>query len=258
MGNEYILDIRDISKHFGGIKATNHVSLGVKPGEIFGVIGPNGAGKTTLFNLITGIYAPSEGDILLEGSSIVGRQPNEIANLGIARTFQNIRLFNDLTVYENVHIAYQQNMNYSFWDGVFKTPKCRREEQKAAEVCEQTLRRVGLWDLRDQIASNLPYGQQRRLEIVCSLVCAPKVLLLDEPAAGMNEGESEELSQIIRNIRVDHPQIAILVIDHHMDVIMNVCDRLTVINFGKQLATGLPEEIQANEDVIEAYLGAGD
>ena len=167
-------------------------------------------------------------------------------------------MFNDLTVYENVHIAYQQNMNYSFWDGVFKTPKCRREEQKAAEVCEQTLRRVGLWDLRDQIASNLPYGQQRRLEIVRSLVCAPKVLLLDEPAAGMNEGESEELSQIIRNIRVDHPQIAILVIDHHMDVIMNVCDRLTVINFGKQLATGLPEEIQANEDVIEAYLGAGD
>ena len=188
MGNEYILDIRDISKHFGGIKATNHVSLGVKPGEIFGVIGPNGAGKTTLFNLITGIYAPSEGDILLEGRSIVGRQPNEIANLGIARTFQNIRLFNDLTVYENVHIAYQQNMNYSFWDGVFKTAKCRREEKKAAEVCEQTLRRVGLWDLRDQIASNLPYGQQRRLEIVRSLVCAPKVLLLDEPAAGMNGG----------------------------------------------------------------------
>lgn len=258
MGNEYILDIRDISKHFGGIKATNHVSLGVKPGEIFGVIGPNGAGKTTLFNLITGIYAPSEGDILLEDKSIVGRQPNEIANLGIARTFQNIRLFNDLTVYENVHIAYQQNMDYSFWDGVFKTAKCRREEKKAAEICEQTLRRVGLWDLRDQIASNLPYGQQRRLEIVRSLVCAPKVLLLDEPAAGMNEGESEELSQIIRNIRVDHPQIAILVIDHHMDVIMDICDRLTVINFGKQLATGLPEEIQANEDVIEAYLGAGD
>ena len=191
MGNEYILDIRDISKHFGGIKATNHVSLGVKPGEIFGVIGPNGAGKTTLFNLITGIYAPSEGDILLEGSSIVGRQPNEIANLGIARTFQNIRLFNDLTVYENVHIAYQQNMNYSFWDGVFKTPKCRREEQKAAEVCEQTLRRVGLWDLRDQIAAS--FGDR-----------ALPGLRAEGAAAGRTGSRHER--RRIGGVVADHPQ----------------------------------------------------
>ena len=238
--------------------ATDHVNIQVKPGEIFGIIGPNGAGKTTLFNMITGVYQPSEGEILLYGKSLVGMMPYQIALQGIARTFQNIRLFNDLTVYQNVHIAFQKNITYSLLAGVIKTKKYRDQEKACALKCEELLKSVGLWELREQMANNLPYGVQRRLEIVRALATSPRVLLLDEPAAGMNEDESEKLSQIIRDIRKSYEDIAILVIDHHMDVIMDVCDEITVINFGKQLATGNPEEIQGNQDVIDAYLGVGD
>lgn len=258
LNNTYALEIREAVKRFGGIVATDNVNIQVKHGEIFGIIGPNGAGKTTLFNMITGVYAPTKGDILLEGKSIVGMLPNKISEAGIARTFQNIRLFNDLSVYENIHIAYQNNMNYNLFDGILKNKRYKEQEQDCSQICETLLRGVGLWEMRDQIASNLPYGQQRRLEIARALATSPKVLLLDEPAAGMNEDESSRLTQIIRGIRDKHDNLTILIIDHHMDVIMDVCDTITVINFGKQLATGTPEEIQNNPQVIEAYLGVGD
>lgn len=258
LNNTYALEIREAVKRFGGIVATDNVNIQVKHGEIFGIIGPNGAGKTTLFNMITGVYAPTKGDILLEGKSIVGMLPNKISEAGIARTFQNIRLFNDLSVYENIHIAYQNNMNYNLFDGILKNKRYKKQEQDCSQICETLLRGVGLWEMRDQIASNLPYGQQRRLEIARALATSPKVLLLDEPAAGMNEDESSRLTQIIRDIRDKHDNLTILIIDHHMDVIMDVCDTITVINFGKQLATGTPEEIQNNPQVIEAYLGVGD
>lgn len=255
---EYALIIQDVSKRFGGIVATDHVNLKIRPGQIFGIIGPNGAGKTTLFNMITGVYKPTEGDILLYGESIVKNMPYQIARKGIARTFQNIRLFSDLSVYENVHIAYQNNMTYSLLEGVIKNKKYREEERICAEKCEAILKEIGLWDVKDHLAGNLPYGMQRRLEIVRALATNPKVLLLDEPAAGMNEDESADLADMIRGIPQRYHGITILVIDHHMDVIMRVCDEITVINFGKQLATGRPSEIQNNQEVINAYLGVGD
>lgn len=254
----YALEIRDVSKRFGGIVATDHVSIRVKQGQIFGIIGPNGAGKTTLFNMITGVYRPTEGEILLGGESIVGKLPYEIARSGIARTFQNIKLFSDLSVYENVHIAYQKNMTYNLWEGIIKNKKYKKEEKDCAARCETILKEMGLWEMREHLAGNLPYGMQRRLEIVRALAASPKVLLLDEPAAGMNEEESANLAGIIKEIAQRYEGITILVIDHHMDVIMSVCDEITVINFGKQLATGKPEEIQGNQEVIDAYLGVGD
>ena len=256
MGNSgYALEIQDASKRFGGIVATDHVNIAVKPGQIFGIIGPNGAGKTTLFNMITGVYKPTEGQILLNGENITGKLPYEIARKGIARTFQNIRLFSDLSVYENIHIAYQKNMTYGLLDGIFKNKKYKDEEKRCAEKCEEALKDMGLWEQRDFLASNLPYGMQRRLEIARALVTAPAVLLLDEPAAGMNEDESAELANVIRSVSKKNPGITILVIDHHMDVIMSTCDRMTVLNFGTLLAEGNPDEIQNNPDVIAAYLG---
>lgn len=255
---EYALEIRDVSKRFGGIVATDHVNIKVRQGQIFGIIGPNGAGKTTLFNMITGVYKPTEGDVMLYGRSIAGKLPYEIARSGIARTFQNIRLFGDLSVYENVHIAYQKNMTYNFGEGIIKNRKYKEEERICANRCEETLKDMGLWEIRGHLAGNLPYGMQRRLEIVRALATSPRILLLDEPAAGMNEDESAVLAGIIREITRKNKEITILVIDHHMDVIMSVCDEMTVINFGRQLATGGPEEIQGNQGVIDAYLGVGD
>ncbi len=255
---EYALEIRDVSKRFGGIVATDHVNIKVRQGQIFGIIGPNGAGKTTLFNMITGVYKPTEGDVMLYGRSIAGKLPYEIARSGIARTFQNIRLFGDLSVYENVHIAYQKNMTYNFWEGIIKNRKYKEEERICANRCEETLKDMGLWEIHGHLASNLPYGMQRRLEIVRALATSPRILLLDEPAAGMNEDESAVLAGIIREITRKNKEITILVIDHHMDVIMSVCDEMTVINFGRQLATGGPEEYGVTQEVIDAYLGVGD
>ena len=249
------LSVEHVTKQFGGVVALNDVTFEVKPGEIHGLIGPNGAGKTTLFNLITGIYRPTEGDLKLNGQSLAGKESHEAANMGIARTFQNIRLFGELSVYQNLITACQKHLSYSLLDGFLRTAKYRQQEREIAELTERTLKQIGLWDLREQMAGNLPYGQQRRVEIARALVTDPQLLLLDEPAAGMNEEETGKLSEFIRSIQEQYP-VTILIIDHHMDVIMTICDRITVFNFGSLLVEGTPEEIQTNEAVIEAYLGS--
>ena len=249
------LSVEHVSKQFGGVVALHDVTFEVNSGEIHGLIGPNGAGKTTLFNLITGIYRPTSGDLKLNGQSLVGKEPHEAANLGIARTFQNIRLFGELSVYQNLITACQKHLHYSLMDGFLRTAKYRQQEREIAELTENTLKQIGLWDLREQMAGNLPYVQQRRMEIARALVTDPQLLLLDEPAAGMNEEETAKLSEFIRSIQKQYP-VTILIIDHHMDVIMTICDRITVFNFGSLLVEGTPEEIQTNEAVIEAYLGS--
>ena len=251
---EIILHLEDVVKCFGGITASNHIDIQVPKNSIYGIIGPNGAGKTTLFNMITGVYDTTEGQILFQGSKINGLPTHVIAQKGIARTFQNIRLFGDLSVYDNLLTACQQNISYSLLDGFLRTSKCRKQEKEASAFCEELLKEVGLWEQRNQRASNLPYGMQRRLEIARALATKPQLLLLDEPAAGMNEEESAQLSDFVCPIR-DQKGITIVIIDHHMDVIMSICDRMTVLNFGTLLAEGNPDEIQNNPDVIAAYLG---
>ena len=251
---KFILQLQNVVKRFGGITASNNITINVPEGSIYGIIGPNGAGKTTLFNMITGVYDSTEGTVLFEGEKINGLPTHEIAARGIARTFQNIRLFGDLTVYDNLMTACQKNITYSLLDGILRTKKCQAQERESRAFCDQLLAEVGLSDQRDQKANNLPYGMQRRLEIARALATCPKVILLDEPAAGMNEEESAKLSEFIREIR-DKKDVTVVIIDHHMDVIMAICDQISVLNFGTLLAEGRPEEIQNNPDVISAYLG---
>ena len=251
---KFILQLQNVVKRFGGITASNNITINVPEGSIYGIIGPNGAGKTTLFNMITGVYDCTEGTVLFEGEKINGLPTHEIAVRGIARTFQNIRLFGDLTVYDNLMTACQKNITYSLLDGILRTKKCQAQERESRAFCDQLLAEVGLSDQRDQKANNLPYGMQRRLEIARALATCPKVILLDEPASGMNEEESAKLSEFIREIR-DKKDVTVVIIDHHMDVIMAICDQISVLNFGTLLAEGRPEEIQNNPDVISAYLG---
>ena len=251
---KFILQLQNVVKRFGGITASNNITINVPEGSIYGIIGPNGAGKTTLFNMITGVYDCTEGTVLFEGEKINGLPTHEIAVRGIARTLQNIRLFGDLTVYDNLMTACQKNITYSLLDGILRTKKCQAQERESRAFCDQLLAEVGLSDQRDQKANNLPYGMQRRLEIARALATCPKVILLDEPAAGMNEEESAKLSEFIREIR-DKKDVTVVIIDHHMDVIMAICDQISVLNFGTLLAEGRPEEIQNNPDVISAYLG---
>lgn len=251
---KFILQLQNVVKRFGGITASNNITINVPEGSIYGIIGPNGAGKTTLFNMITGVYDCTEGTVLFEGEKINGLPTHEIAVRGVARTFQNIRLFGDLTVYDNLMTACQKNITYSLLDGILRTKKCQAQERESRAFCDQLLAEVGLSDQRDQKANNLPYGMQRRLEIARALATCPKVILLDEPAAGMNEEESAKLSEFIREIR-DKKDVTVVIIDHHMDVIMAICDQISVLNFGTLLAEGRPEEIQNNPDVISAYLG---
>lgn len=252
-----LLETRDTSIRFGGLIAVNLLNIEVNDGEIIAIIGPNGAGKTTAFNLITGVYAPTEGDILFNGEKINGRRPDEIAKLGIARTFQNIRLFKDLTVLENVLIATHLNIKSDLLSSVLRLPHARKEEKKMVEFAESLLEETGLIQFKNEVASSLPYGLQRRLEIARALATSPKLLLLDEPAAGMNPKESEDLTDFIRDIR-DKFNLTILLIEHHMQLVMDISDRIYVLEYGQTIAKGVPAEIQANPAVIKAYLGEED
>ena len=249
-----ILEMKNVTKQFGGLTAVGNVDIQVEKDSIFGLIGPNGAGKTTIFNLITGIYKVTEGEIVFENQQIDQLQPYQIADMGITRTFQNIRLFKKLTAYENILTACHYNANYSILDAIIRTPKFRKEEKMLHDHAQKLMEIMELEDRKDIIASNLPYGLQRRLEIARALALNPKMLLLDEPAAGMNPDETIKLMGLILQIR-EQFKLTVVVIEHHMDLIMGVCDKIAVLNFGRKLAEGTAQEIQGNPKVIEAYLG---
>jgi branched-chain amino acid transport system ATP-binding protein len=248
-----ILTVEGLTKWFGGLPAVHDVNLTLEEGQIFGLIGPNGAGKTTCFNLITGLIPPSAGRVTFRGRPLTGLKPNQITALGMARTFQNIRLFGAMTARENVIVGMHCRLKTGVMGGVFRTPSMRLEDARARAKADELLAFVGLEGQGDLPATALPYGAQRRLEIARALATDPRLLCLDEPAAGMNESESRALMELIRQIRARG--ITVLLIEHDMHVVMNLCDRIAVLNFGKKIAEGTPAEIQANEEVIQAYLG---
>ncbi len=280
-----LLELRDLTKQFGGLTAVDHVSFEVHEGEILGLIGPNGAGKTTIFNLITGIYTPTEGEIFFNGKRIAHPplgarkfitplwwvhwlpvrsirekwdnlrtlRPHEITEMGIARTFQTIRLFKNMTVQENVMAGVHHRTRAGFWGAILRPPSQQREEAFIVSEAERWLRFMGLAPYRDELAKNLPYGHQRRLEIARALAASPCLLILDEPAAGLNERETLELMDLIRQIR--DSGITVLLIEHDMKVVMGICERIVVLDYGKKIAEGTPEEVQRNPRVVQAYLG---
>lgn len=251
---EVVMRTEGITMRFGGLTAVRDFNLNLEKGKIIALIGPNGAGKTTAFNMITGVYRPSEGKIFYKDKDITGLKPNAITKLGIARTFQNIRLFKDLTVYENVLIGNHLRIKSNVLSAVGRLPGYNREEAYFRDKTEALLKRVGLWEERADKAGSLPYGRQRRLEIARALATEPSVLLLDEPAAGMNPKETEELTQFIREIRQEF-ELTIFMIEHHMQVVMGISDKIYVFDYGITIAEGTPEEIQNNQRVITAYLG---
>lgn len=250
-----LLDIRKLTHNFGGLRAVANFNLSLQGGELLGLIGPNGAGKTTVFNLVCGFYKPTEGQILFQDKDIAGLRPHAVTAMGIARTFQNIRLWNTLTVFDNLCIAQHFRLGYGLLDTVLRTGRYTRHERAVRRTAEELLEIMGLRHYAQEQPSNLPYGMQRRLEIARALATQPKLLLLDEPAAGMNPGEIQQLVETIRWIRQSF-QLTIWLIEHHMRVVMSVCERVQVLDFGETIADGAPEEIRRNPRVIQAYLGS--
>lgn len=251
-----LLKAEKITKRFGGLVAVNEVDFSMEPGEIAAIIGPNGAGKTTFFNMVTGMYKPDSGRLIFQELDITGKDPDQIAPIGIARTFQNIRLFNNLTALENILVGMHSHMKASLLDGFLWSARHRREELESKRRAVEILDYVGLRYAANDLAKNLPYGAQRRLELARALAAQPKLILLDEPKAGMNPRETIEMMELIRRLR-DEKAISVLLIEHDMKLVMEISDRITVLDYGIKIAEGTPDEVRTNPQVIEAYLGRG-
>ena len=249
-----LLQIEHLSHRFGGLQAVDNFNLNLNGGELVGLIGPNGAGKTTIFNLVCGVYRPSAGEIIFNGQNLVGLSTHRITGYGIARTFQNIRLWNEMTVLQNIKVAHYSQVNYNLFNALLRTPRCIKAENEIVAKSWKLLQAFQLEPYALEYARNLPYGMQRRLEIARALATRPQLLLLDEPAAGMNPGEIEALKQLILWLRQEY-KLTIWIIEHQMAVIMSLCEFIQVLNFGRTIAQGTPAEIQNNSQVIEAYLG---
>lgn len=249
-----MLEVTQLGISFGGLRAVDELDLRVEQGALVGLIGPNGAGKTTVFNMLTGVYCPTDGGIRLDGENLIGKKTHEISQLGVARTFQNIRLFHKLSVLDNVKTGLHNRVKYSFPECIFHLGSYSKKEKQMDETALQILRVFDLEDSRDLLASNLPYGKQRKLEIARALATEPKLLLLDEPAAGMNPNETAELMETISLVR-DRFGVTILLIEHDMRLVSGICEYLYVLNFGRELASGVPSEVLSNPEVVTAYLG---
>lgn len=249
-----LLEVKNLGISFGGLRAVDDFNITIEKGCLYGLIGPNGAGKTTVFNMLTGVYLPTDGSILLDGTNLVGKNPAQICQSGVARTFQNIRLFGKMTVLDNVKVALHNEYNYSLASGLLHLGKYKKTEAAMNERALELLEVFGMKEYAGFLASNLPYGEQRKLEIARALATNPKLLLLDEPAAGMNPNETAELMDTIRFIR-DKFEITILLIEHDMKLVTGICEKLTVLNFGTELTTGTPEVVLNDPEVITAYLG---
>ena len=249
-----LLEVNNLSIVFGGLRAVDDFNLHIKKGQLYGLIGPNGAGKTTVFNMLTGVYKPTSGQILLDGEDITGKSTIEINHKGIARTFQNIRLFNDMTVLDNVKVGLNNQKKYSVAEGILRLPRYFKKEKEMDEQGIELLKVFGLDEEKDRLASNLPYGKQRKLEIARALATHPKLLLLDEPAAGMNPNETAELMDTIRFVR-DNFDMTILLIEHDMKLVGGICEELSVLNFGKELAQGETSKVLNDPEVVKAYIG---
>ncbi|WOG27142.1 high-affinity branched-chain amino acid ABC transporter ATP-binding protein LivG [Endozoicomonas sp. 8E] len=254
--SECLLDVSDLSMRFGGLLAVDQMALKICPGEIVSMIGPNGAGKTTVFNCLTGFYKATGGSVQYKGQAIEKMPGYKIARLGVVRTFQNVRLFKGMSVLENLLVAQHRHLNTGLLAGLFKTPGYRRSEEQAMDRAEFWLDKVGLTGFANREAGNLAYGQQRRLEIARCMVTQPELLMLDEPAAGLNPNETAELDELISDLRQQHG-VTVLLIEHDMKLVMDISDRIYVINQGRPLASGAPEDIRNNPEVIKAYLGEG-